>query len=176
MRPNNFCYKATADIIENFIGIIFDIVYYFIVRILLIEVVYIYNFEPQISINGNTYTFPISVRTVNIIMLIYVCYRIMVNIKKFIKVLVRSHQELKIQSRQIVYSCGLVEKQEKTVQINKITSCLKHQNFIQKKCGSMDIMINTMEGNREIKFHNIGNGEEAYEKICSLAWRNEEHA
>ena len=83
---------------------------------------------------------------------------------------------LTVSQDEITYSYGWLTKSTKTIPVNKILSCSKSSDMLQRACGTMSIAVTTECGENSIYFSNIENGDEAYQLISQLAKKQESKA
>lgn len=68
----------------------------------------------------------------------------------------------------IVFLRGFFIRRKTTVPVNRIKDCSTESGPLQQICGTMTLLVTTAGDQREIRFTDIANGEEAERLINNL--------
>lgn len=166
MANSTFYYKALRDIISTVIGIFFAIVVFFIIR---------YALPPGLCLLDKTLSAEDNDihGLINFFTVLYLIFVIPWITGCIASIYSNTYRKLFISQDEIVYSHGMFKKTTISIPSNKIRTCSKYSTVLQRVCNTMTISITTAGDSDEIRFENIGNGEEAYRLIRQMAKRNE---
>ncbi|MBR3614100.1 MAG: PH domain-containing protein [Clostridia bacterium] len=153
----SFSYKPTRDIISLIIGLIWKIIFVVVMNAFFLTMVEEMSDVPGIATIAQWGNFFIIALTVSFF------------VGDLVNIYSQTHTRLIINSNEIVYKTGWLNKSVTTIPAYKIRSCTKRSGWLQRLCGSMNISVTTAGDSDEIYFYNIANGDEAYRLISELA-------
>ena len=156
----SFYYKATRDIINTILWMIFAVVLFCIFK-------KIGNCEIQKGLEKG-YSMNADRLLLSIFLKIYAGIVLLLIISSFVNIFVRTYRKLIINQNEIIYKTGWLTKQTTIIPANKIRTCSQCCGILQRACGTQDISITTAGDTAEITFGNIANGDEAYKLISQL--------
>lgn len=155
----SFSYKASRDIISTLIGSTIAFIGLFVIKAVLARLLCD---NPDVE------------KIIALFNWIYVDIVALFIISCWISIYSKTYSHLSIKTREIVYSSGWLSKNTTSIPVHKIRSCSKKSGPLQRACNTMDISITTAGDDAEIRFHNINNGQIAYQMLCKIAMENEQ--
>lgn len=150
-NTRTFTYKAKRDIISTIIRTAFSLIGFFVMKML-------------ISLIDH----PDTPKMSRFFGWAYLCIAVLIICICFLDIFTNTFNRLSIGVDEIVYRTGWLFKKTKTIPAHKILDYDTHQGPLQSICNTMDIIITTGGDDPEIEFHNINDGETAYQLISEI--------